>query len=119
MKSAYNGQMPYTNYTHDFTGIIDYVFYSASFLTPIRLLGPIGEVSLRLLRLPCASACRPATSDMLGLGASRNVIKWLTLGRPLLCQQNIMKNFDGCPNPHFASDHFSLSTELVLSSWGA
>lgn len=75
MKSAYNGQMPYTNYTHDFTGIIDYVFYSASFLTPIRLLGPIGE--------------------------------------------NIMKNFDGCPNPHFASDHFSLSTELVLSSWGA
>jgi len=70
MKSAYNGQMPYTNYTHDFTGIIDYVFYSASFLTPIRLLGPIGEVRTRAcvraaasaVRACGASACRPPTT---------------------------------------------------------
>lgn len=75
MKSAYTGQMPYTNYTHDFKGIIDYIFFSASVLAPIRLLGPIGE--------------------------------------------SFMRNFDGCPNPHFASDHFSLSAELVLSSWGS
>lgn len=75
MKSSYTGQMPYTNYTHDFTGIIDYVFYSASMLSPVRLLGPIGE--------------------------------------------DIMKGFDGCPNPHFASDHFSLACELAVSNWGS
>jgi len=68
LKSTYTGQMPYTNYTHDFTGIIDYIFYSADHLTPVKVLGPISPTQ--------------------------------------------MKNFDGCPNPHFASDHFSLATDL-------
>eukprot|EP00040_Diaphanoeca_grandis_P024013 m.131422 g.131422 ORF g.131422 m.131422 type:complete len:511 (-) comp29546_c0_seq1:160-1692(-) len=68
LKSVYTGQMPYTNYTHDFTGIIDYLFYSADHIAPTKLLGPINAKS--------------------------------------------MQNFDGCPNPHFASDHFSLAAEL-------
>ena len=31
----------YTNFTFDFKGVIDYIFYSADFLTPLGLMGPV------------------------------------------------------------------------------
>lgn len=33
--------MPYTNYTFDFKGVIDYIFYSRSLLNTLGLLGPL------------------------------------------------------------------------------
>uniref|UniRef100_A0A8D0L5I0 poly(A)-specific ribonuclease n=1 Tax=Sphenodon punctatus TaxID=8508 RepID=A0A8D0L5I0_SPHPU len=42
LKSAYeNGLMPYTNYTFDFKGIIDYIFYSKPQLNILGILGPL------------------------------------------------------------------------------
>uniref|UniRef100_A0A8C8F2Z0 poly(A)-specific ribonuclease n=1 Tax=Oncorhynchus tshawytscha TaxID=74940 RepID=A0A8C8F2Z0_ONCTS len=42
LKSAYeNGLMPYTNYTFDFKGIIDYIFYSQPTLNVLGVLGPL------------------------------------------------------------------------------
>ena len=41
LKKVYNGQMHSTNFTYDFKGVIDYIFYSADFMTPLGLLGPI------------------------------------------------------------------------------
>ncbi|KAM6225121.1 CCR4-NOT transcription complex subunit 6 isoform 2-T2 [Rhynchocyon petersi] len=42
LKSAYeNGLMPYTNYTFDFKGIIDYIFYSKPQLNTLGILGPL------------------------------------------------------------------------------
>ena len=34
LRRTYSGQMEYTNFTFDFKGVIDYIFYSADFLTP-------------------------------------------------------------------------------------
>jgi len=42
LNSAYNSEvMPYTNYTFDFRGIIDYIFFSKPNMTPLGLLGPL------------------------------------------------------------------------------
>ncbi|KAJ8337474.1 hypothetical protein SKAU_G00364400 [Synaphobranchus kaupii] len=42
LKSAYdNGLMPYTNYTFDFKGVIDYIFYSRPQLNVLGVLGPL------------------------------------------------------------------------------
>lgn len=42
LASAYSEDiMPYTNYTFDFRGIIDYIFYSKQSMTPLGLLGPL------------------------------------------------------------------------------
>jgi len=42
LNSAYNeGVMGYTNYTFDFKGIIDYIFFSKGNMTPLGLLGPL------------------------------------------------------------------------------
>ncbi|XP_041707314.1 CCR4-NOT transcription complex subunit 6 [Coregonus clupeaformis] len=42
LKSAYeNALMPYTNYTFDFKGIIDYIFYSQPTLNVLGVLGPL------------------------------------------------------------------------------
>lgn len=42
LKSAYeNGLMPYTNYTFDFKGVIDYIFYSKPQLNVLGILGPL------------------------------------------------------------------------------
>uniref|UniRef100_A0A672LLD5 poly(A)-specific ribonuclease n=1 Tax=Sinocyclocheilus grahami TaxID=75366 RepID=A0A672LLD5_SINGR len=42
LKSAYeNGLMPFTNYTFDFKGIIDYIFYSQPLLNVLGILGPL------------------------------------------------------------------------------
>jgi CCR4-NOT transcription complex subunit 6 len=39
--------MPFTNYTYDFKGIIDYVFYSKQHLSVLGLLGPLDPVWLK------------------------------------------------------------------------
>lgn len=42
LNTAYNSEvMPYTNYTFDFKGIIDYIFFSKPNMTPLGLLGPL------------------------------------------------------------------------------
>jgi CCR4-NOT transcription complex subunit 6 len=48
LASAYSEDtMPYTNYTFDFKGIIDYIFYSKQGMVPLGLLGPISADWLR------------------------------------------------------------------------
>lgn len=48
LASAYSEDiMPYTNYTFDFKGIIDYVFYSKQGMVPLGLLGPLSLDWLR------------------------------------------------------------------------
>ena len=42
LKSAYeNNLMPYTNYTFDFKGMIDYIFYSKTDMNVLGVLGPL------------------------------------------------------------------------------
>ncbi|KAJ0019843.1 hypothetical protein NQD34_007412 [Periophthalmus magnuspinnatus] len=41
LKSAYESLMPYTNYTYDFKGVIDYIFISRPLLSVLGLLGPL------------------------------------------------------------------------------
>ncbi|XP_037912958.1 CCR4-NOT transcription complex subunit 6-like isoform X2 [Hermetia illucens] len=48
LASAYSEDiMPYTNYTFDFKGIIDYIFYTKTGMVPLGLLGPISAEWLR------------------------------------------------------------------------
>ncbi|XP_058795090.1 CCR4-NOT transcription complex subunit 6-like [Phymastichus coffea] len=48
LASAYSEDiMPYTNYTFDFKGIIDYIFYSKQCMVPLGLLGPLSVDWLR------------------------------------------------------------------------
>ncbi|XP_053671969.1 CCR4-NOT transcription complex subunit 6-like [Anopheles nili] len=48
LASAYSEDiMPYTNYTFEFKGIIDYIFYSKQGMVPLGLLGPISSEWLR------------------------------------------------------------------------
>jgi mRNA deadenylase 3'-5' endonuclease subunit Ccr4 len=35
--------MPFTNYTFDFRGMIDYVFYDTKSLQPLGVLGPVSD----------------------------------------------------------------------------
>jgi CCR4-NOT transcription complex subunit 6 len=39
--------MPYTNYTYDFKGMIDYIFYPSASMRPLGFLGPISEEWLK------------------------------------------------------------------------
>lgn len=42
LKSAYEGNlMPYTNYTYDFKGVIDYIFFSKTHMRVLGVLGPL------------------------------------------------------------------------------
>ncbi|KAG9480620.1 hypothetical protein GDO78_012207 [Eleutherodactylus coqui] len=42
LRSAYeNNLMPYTNYTFDFKGVIDYIFYSKTHMDVLGILGPL------------------------------------------------------------------------------
>ncbi|XP_023814677.1 CCR4-NOT transcription complex subunit 6-like isoform X2 [Oryzias latipes] len=42
LKSAYDSSlMPYTNYTYDFKGVIDYIFFSRTHMSVLGLLGPL------------------------------------------------------------------------------
>ncbi|XP_002730926.1 CCR4-NOT transcription complex subunit 6-like [Saccoglossus kowalevskii] len=42
LRRAYEGNiMSFTNYTYDFKGVIDYIFYSHQFMHPLGVLGPI------------------------------------------------------------------------------
>uniref|UniRef100_A0A1A9WEG3 poly(A)-specific ribonuclease n=1 Tax=Glossina brevipalpis TaxID=37001 RepID=A0A1A9WEG3_9MUSC len=48
LASAYSEDiMPHTNYTFDFKGIIDYIFYTKTGMVPLGLLGPISNDWLR------------------------------------------------------------------------
>lgn len=48
LASAYSEDiMPHTNYTFDFKGIIDYIFYTKTGMIPLGLLGPISNDWLR------------------------------------------------------------------------
>lgn len=48
LASAYSEDiMPYTNFTFDFKGIIDYIFYSKQGMVPLGLLGPLSTDWLR------------------------------------------------------------------------
>ncbi|TSN86077.1 CCR4-NOT transcription complex subunit 6-like [Bagarius yarrelli] len=42
LKSAYDSNlMPYTNYTYDFKGVIDYIFFSKTHMNVLGLMGPL------------------------------------------------------------------------------
>uniref|UniRef100_A0A3Q2PFM3 poly(A)-specific ribonuclease n=1 Tax=Fundulus heteroclitus TaxID=8078 RepID=A0A3Q2PFM3_FUNHE len=42
LKSAYDSNlMPYTNYTYDFKGVIDYIFFSRMHMSALGVLGPL------------------------------------------------------------------------------
>jgi CCR4-NOT transcription complex subunit 6 len=44
LSSVYLGnELPFTNFTYDFTGIIDYIMYTKDLLSPLGLLGKISE----------------------------------------------------------------------------
>lgn len=44
LSQAYsNDVMPYTNYTYEFKGIIDYIFYSRDFMRPLGVLGRLDQ----------------------------------------------------------------------------
>jgi len=44
LSSTYNTDvMPYTNYTFEFKGVIDYIFYSRPNMSPLGLLGPLDQ----------------------------------------------------------------------------
>ena len=48
MKSAIDTEiMPYTNYTYDFKGMIDYIFYPRQSMKPLGFLGPIDAAWLK------------------------------------------------------------------------
>ncbi|XP_023167493.1 CCR4-NOT transcription complex subunit 6-like isoform X1 [Drosophila hydei] len=48
LASAYSEDiMPHTNYTFDFKGIIDYIFYTKTGMVPLGLLGPVSTDWLR------------------------------------------------------------------------
>lgn len=48
LASAYSEDiMPHTNYTFDFKGIIDYIFYTKTGMVPLGLLGPVSNEWLR------------------------------------------------------------------------
>ena len=44
LKSVFDTSiMPYTNYTYDFKGMIDYIFYPVRSMKPLGYLGPISQ----------------------------------------------------------------------------
>lgn len=48
LASAYSEDiMPYTNFSFDFKGIIDYIFYTKTSMVPLGLLGPLSSEWLR------------------------------------------------------------------------
>ena len=61
LKRVYSGQMHSTNYTYDFKGVIDYVFYSSDFLSPLGLLGPVSLEWLKQYKITgCPNAHYPS-----------------------------------------------------------
>ena len=126
LSSAYTEEIPYSNYTPTFigtiavqpscktmqpliacffSGIIDYIWYSAEYLNPAALLGPVDEVSVMCCEV-CCFWLHP-------LSVAWN---WDTAYTRLLTmfwsQDYINEHVDGCPNAHFASDHMALSTQF-------
>lgn len=62
LASAYSEDiMPYTNFTFEFKGIIDYIFYTKTGMVPLGLLGPISADWLRDNKIPgCPSPHIPS-----------------------------------------------------------
>lgn len=97
LKSAYSVEMPFTNFTYDFCGVIDYIWYSGGSLAATAVLGPVDEVGLctSFLPPPPPPTARPPLP---------------ALNPPA---QEYMSGFDGAPNAHFPSDHLSLKAEVT------
>lgn len=51
LTSAYENTVPFTNYTHQFKAVIDYIFYSNDSLQLLGLLGPLDKNWLRTNRI--------------------------------------------------------------------
>ena len=52
IKSAYSkNHAQYTNYTYDFRGIIDYIFYSGDFFQPVGLMGGVSNEWLKTYKV--------------------------------------------------------------------
>ena len=52
LKSTYlDDQLGYTNFTYEFKGIIDYVFYSGDYLQPLSVLGGVNQSWLQQCRV--------------------------------------------------------------------
>lgn len=62
LKSAYNETiMPETNYTYDFKGIIDYIFYGMETMRPLAILGSIDPLWFKNARVSgCPNARIPS-----------------------------------------------------------
>ena len=52
--------MPYTNYTYEFKGMIDYIFYPKKSMQPLGILGPLDESYLKENKIVgCPQVCPP------------------------------------------------------------
>ena len=52
LKHAYsNVSIPFTNYTYDFKGVIDYILFSADFFNPTGILGPVSSEWLKQCKI--------------------------------------------------------------------
>jgi len=56
LSSAYApiGEPPFTNYTGDFVGVLDYLWFSSETLAVSKVLQPVDEETVRISRLPNA-----------------------------------------------------------------
>lgn len=96
LASAYSTDiMPYSNYTFDFKGLIDYIFYSKNTMVPLGLLGPIDAEWFRENKiLGCPHRDIPSGSSF---------YFYCFLFYPYFTQSNSF------------ADHFSLLVELEMS----
>jgi hypothetical protein len=99
-------EMSYTNYTYDFRGIIDYIWFTKEYLSCRALLGGIPVCWFIRIVICCAFL----------------IIYCLNLSvEPDVCyactqQESYLKNYLGCPNAYFPSDHFPLVCEFRLGA---
>eukprot|EP00123_Amoebidium_parasiticum_P007374 comp18077_c0_seq1/m.18687 comp18077_c0_seq1/g.18687 ORF comp18077_c0_seq1/g.18687 comp18077_c0_seq1/m.18687 type:complete len:618 (-) comp18077_c0_seq1:319-2172(-) len=59
LRSSYNGELAYTNYTHEFKGVIDYIWFSQDQLTLTAILGPVPESYMEQF-LGCPNSYHPS-----------------------------------------------------------
>lgn len=117
MATAYTTDvMPYSNYTYDFKGLIDYIFYSKNTMVPLGLLGPVDAEWFRENKvLGCPHRDIPSGSfhlfilsfilDSFSFGFCSEfgpiVLLYRLMSKPLIC--------------FYDTDHFSLLVELEMS----
>eukprot|EP01135_Chromosphaera_perkinsii_P012169 Nk52_evm7s2604 gene=Nk52_evmTU7s2604 len=75
LKSAYSvlGELPFTNYTYDFKGVIDYIFYSQDRLFVSGLVGGVNTTYMENTFLGCPNAHFP--SDHISLMTEFKLLK--------------------------------------------